>query len=196
MDLMRAFTQMLAGVTAADASLRQVRGILVWREHVHTAVRCGPGDGGHAEGMAVGAVPESVTHRGWRGAAEMILDALYRQACAADTLAAEAATEAAEADILADSYEAAAASADDDGAAVLLAAALAAREAAKEARRRAGAAMAWNVAALDAHTTGTRLVADENAIAASVGQALAAAGGVGEVYGAKHALTTDGRSAR
>lgn len=196
MDLMRAFTQMLAGVTSADASARQVRGILVWREHVHTAVRRGPDGCSQTEGTDVGAVPESVTHRGWRGAAGMILDALHRQACTADAIAGTADAEAADADRRAACHDAAAASAEDSAAAAHRAAAQAAREAADAARARADAARLWCVAALEAHATGTRLVEDENAIAFPVGQALAAAGGAREVYGDKHALTTDGRSAR
>lgn len=191
MDLMRAFTQMLAGVTAADASARQVRGVLVWREYVHNAVRLAP-EG--CEGQ-VGPSPESVTHRGWRLAAGAILAVLRAQAGAADARAATETAEAARQDEIAAAHDSAAASADDGGAAHL-AAARAAREAAATARVRADAAMAWGVAARDAHTTGTRLVAEESAIAFPVGQALAAAGGADEVYGDKRALATDGRSTR
>jgi hypothetical protein len=221
MSLMRAFTVMLGDVKAADASARQVTGILQWRDYVHEAVRrgeglpCSPGRAVH--------MPSSSTHARWVMAAEAILDDLREQANDADVLyeeamaaanaadgeAAAAESEAASAEASAAAEQAAAAACaserDFGGAAAhtaaaagYSAAAAAAHARAEDARARAAAArelaekaMAWGIAARDAHTFGERLVADENSIAIPVGEALAAAGGVTEVYGTKHALSAD-----
>lgn len=221
MSLMRAFTVMLGDVKAADASARQVTGILQWRDYVHEAVRrgeglpCSPGRAVH--------MPSSNTHARWVMAAEAILDDLREQAGDADVLYEEKVSEAAEWDREADAAEgeaaasAAAAEAEsaaaetcmanrDFGAAAAHQAAAAmhranaaaaaaraaeARRRAAEAREMADKAMAWCIAARDAHTFGERLIAGENEIAIPVGEALAAAGGVDEVYGTKHALTAD-----
>jgi hypothetical protein len=179
MSLMRAFTVMLGDVKAADASARQVTGILQWRDYVHEAVRrgeglpCSPGRAVH--------MPSSSTHARWVMAAEAILDDLREQASDADELYADAMAAANAADGEEAAAESEAASAE----------ASAAAEQAAAARELAEKAMVWGIAARDAHTFGERLVADENEIAVPIGEALAAAGGVSEVYGSKHALTAD-----
>jgi hypothetical protein len=132
-----------------------------------------------------------------------------------DQVAVKAQREAAACEQAAAAEEAAAAACapDDDGAAEAAAhyaaaaryreAAAAATARAVEARRRAALAreiaekaMAWGVAARDALTFGTRLIAGEDVIAIPVGEAIAAAGGLPEVYGDKHALTMDGSGRR
>jgi hypothetical protein len=210
MDLMRAFSVMLSGITAADASDRQVNGILRWRELVHEAVKRSPGGTNRAEGTSVGVVA-SETHLGWRIASGYLIKALRKQENTADldyahaiataemaeSEAASAQAAAAEAMLAAEACAAtvigiAAAAACVAEAGAQAAAASAALARAAEAREFAEASMAWGIAAKEARTFGTRLLADENAIAFPVGEALRAAGGPAEVYGDRHALTMDG----
>lgn len=215
MDLMRAFTVMLGGITAADASSRQVNGILTWRDYVYEAVKRGqevPGADG--QGTYVALVTSSETHLQWRLAAGAILEALAEQANAADAIYAQAkaAEQAAEkaAQEARDAAKAALAMAADfaligdelTAAYYVALAATAEAEAVRcdeEAKRQAAiaaAAMMWGIAARDAIACGSALVAQENAVAFPVGEAIAAAGGVDEVYGEKRALTTDGGGGR
>lgn len=221
MDLMRAFTLMLSGVTAAEADADQVNGILVWRDYVHEAVR-------RSEGLPSSPgrtvfMPSSEKHRGWKMACDAILDDLREQANDADVLYEEKIAEAAEwqreaeaaegvaaNEEMAAANESAAASAcmanrewaaaatHSAAAAMHRAAAVAASARAAEARRRAAQAreladkaMAWGVAARDAHTFGTRLVAPVHKRALRVGEALAKAGGIGGVYGHRDANVDD-----
>ena len=212
MDLMRAFTVMLGGVTAADAPRRQVNGILEWRDYVYGAVkRAAAVPDADLSGLEVALVTSSQTHLEWRMAAGAILDALAQQANAADVAyarakAAEAAAlrEAAECDAEAEACEQAAAAADDAAEAAMYVAEAAmwrarAEEWRREAQRQAAiaaAAMEWGAAARDAIAYGSRLVTGEDAMALPVAEAVAAAGGPSEVYGQKHALTLDGSEAR
>lgn len=172
--LERAFMLMLGCITAADASRRQVNGILAWRDQVRHALAKAQAAGGTAGTKA--AVVPSTTHRAWLVASGAIVDALYTQAAAAARLRCEceAAAEALEAE--------AAATQDEDEAGELLAQAAA-------LRARAEAATVWQIAALEAAAAGRSLTTAEDAIARPVGEAIAAAGGVREVPGAKHYLT-------
>lgn len=190
MSLMRAFGKMLGDVTSEDASARQVTGILTWREYAQRAVRAGEGLPCSPSRRVL--ITDSRTHRQWRAAAEAILGDLREQANDADVLYAEKTAEAADWDAVAEAAESDAG--EDDGDAE--AEAEEARRRAAEAREVAGKAMAWGIAAQDAYTSGTRLVAGEDAVAVPVGDALAAAGGITEVYGTKHALTVEGQPGR
>jgi hypothetical protein len=142
-------------------------------------------------------------------AAELDYEQAVMTAAAAEQEAALADSEAASAQMAAAQEQAAAqacASGDQEGqaaahaaaAAGLAAIAGAAAARAEDARRRARAAeklaeasMAWGIAAKNARTFGKRLLAGENAIAFPVAEAIRAAGGPAEVYGAKHALTME-----
>lgn len=212
MDLMRAFTVMLGGITAADASSRQVNGILVWRAYVYEALQCSYSvPEAEDRGSDVILVTSSETHLEWRLAAAAILDALARQANSADVAYERAVRAAAAATAAAEDYDAAAgaceanAGATDDQkeASAYLAQAEKFRVAADTCRKEAArqnaiavAAVAWGIAARDACAFGSALVAQENAVAFPVGEAIAAAGGPDEVYGDKHALTTGSGSER
>ncbi len=225
MSLMRAFRAMLDDVKAADASARQVTGILTWRDYVHEVVRRGEGLP-CSPGQRV-FMPSTETHVKWVMAAEAILDDLREQASDADKLYAEAMAEANAADDEADAAESEAASCEAAAAAEIAQAtacasraeggagfhyaaaaayraagaaasarAVAARERAAVNRELAEKAMAWGIAARDATAFGERLVDQENTVAIPVGEALARAGGVTEVYGTKHALTMNGAGSR
>ena len=206
MNLMRAFTVMLSGVTAVDAPRRQVNGILEWRDYVMEALR-------HANshespsGTDVSAALSSETHAGWRAAAGEILAALLEQEADADRRYHRAKQQMAAAEAAARREETAAAtcralaaaSTDDKTTAALQAEAqqhdaeaARHREDAEAARRRMEAAMAWIIAARDAIGYGQLLVTQEDGVALPVGEAIARAGGYREVYGEKHALTADG----
>ena len=174
--LERAFMLMLGCITAADASRRQVNGILAWRDQVRHALAKAQAAGGTA-GTKAPAVP-STTHRAWLVASGAIVDALYTQSTAAGILRCEceAAAEELEAEAAATEDE------DEDEAGELLTQAAA-------LRARAEAATVWQIAALEAAAAGRSLTTAEDAIARPVGEAIAAAGGVREVPGAKHYLT-------
>ena len=226
MSLMRAFTVMLRDVTAEDASARQVNGILTWREYVHEAVRRGEGLPGspsravlitdsltHARWkVAAEAILEDLAEQA--NDADVLYAEKTAEAEEQDRQADAAESEAASAEMSAAAEEAAAAACDPEKDAAAMAAHYAAaayyrsvataamaraaeyRRRAAEAREVADKAMAWGIAARDAITFGERLAADEDTIAIPVGEAVAAAGGVTEVYGTKHALTTDGGASR
>lgn len=203
--LMRAFDLMLAQVTAADASRRQVRSILEWREVTRRVLDAALSP----EGTFVGPA-DSRTHRGWRAAAEGINDALRIQEQFAIAAQTEAAAEADREDQAASDSEAAAAAADaeaqrsDTGADVAgraraaqqarehRQAAAQHRQAAEAARKRAADATDWMIAALDARQVGERVIAEEDSVAIPVGDAITGAGGLPEVYGDKNALTRAG----
>ncbi|MGH3408306.1 MAG: hypothetical protein ACRDRJ_38310, partial [Streptosporangiaceae bacterium] len=63
------------------------------------------------------------------------------------------------------------------------------REEARKARQLAAELLGWQAAALDAHGTGTAVVAAEEPVARRMGEAIAAAGGLGEVPADKRYLT-------
>jgi hypothetical protein len=203
--MMRAFNHMLACITAADASQRQVNGVLAWREYAERACELASS----REGTRVLA-SDSRTHRAWRAAAASIADALDTQAELAAIEAAEAEIRVREAQQAAAAATAAAAQAqaaadraskDDDGAGWARAMhevsrcqreADAQRQSAEKARKDIDAATSWMIAAMDARDVGRNLIESEDKVSVPVGEALRAAGGVSEVYGDKRALVMDG----
>lgn len=101
----------------------------------------------------------------------------------AASLEAEAAAAAAEA------------AAADREAAALEAAAARHRENARKARQLAAAMLAWEIAARDAHGTGTAVLAAEQPVARQMHDGIQAAGGLPEVPRDKRYLTLDGAAA-
>ena len=180
MEIGTALDVMTGGLTAADASARQVSGILAWGDLAAASREAALAVTSTPAGLTVTA-GESRVHRQWRDQALAITAAFRAQAAHADRIAA-AATAAAE--------RAEAAAAD---AALARNAALAASAAAVAAanRERAAAAMRWQAAALDAATAGDSLITREDTITVPVGDAQAAAGGVPEAAASKHYYTLE-----
>lgn len=198
MEIMAAFDLMLASLRAADASRRQVAGVLAWRDLVAMAVlarqACGQVEGPPPpeEGTRV-ATHDAATHRAWLHLCEQITSALKRQAhCATETHAQWGWAEQQRGHERDDWLDAAAAAEDDNGRAHCLAMAGKCEEARIRARAEMAAAAAWHTAAEDAAVSGQALAAHEDRIHRPAGEAVAAAGGLAEVATAKHYHVMEG----
>lgn len=197
MDPQKAIICMLDGLTAADASRRQVIGMYQWYSYVAEALRRSP-DG--RRGGADVTIQSSEEHRGWKSSAEAVIAALDTEANAADQAIASAEMEAARAEAAARAADADAADAaaleDAAGAAGAAAEAAGLREQASAARIRAEESRYWLASITDARALGDQLVKDEHTRATRIAEAIRVAGGLPEVYGDKHAFTTDGGTSR
>jgi len=169
-DLLGAYDVMLRGLTAADASRRQLNGVIGWAWHVAAACRAGEGCGSTA-GMTVNLAGGEYDHGSWKSDCRQILSALLRQQAAAERIRlAELAAAARE--------EAAAAAARRRGEPGM--AARHDREAARH-RDRAARALKWQLAASDARGQGWLLIRAEDAHAIPVHEAIQRVGGLAEV---------------
>lgn len=212
MNIESAFQAMINDVSSADASRRQIDGILDWLDPVRRACAHARQLEAPASCLEV-AFAASATHRTWRASSEAILAALAAQSETARAWRAGAEQEAEQRDHLAREADAGAADARREAAlARSRAAELAAspdpqaaqgahaqagaalerartldasaalhREHAAQARQLGDSCMQWEIAALDAHAEGSRVLATEQPIATRVGEAIRAAGGVLEV---------------
>lgn len=198
MEITAAFDLMLASLRAADASRRQVSGVLSWRDLVAVAVRarraCGQAEGPPppAAGTQV-AAHDAATHRAWLHLCGQITAALEAQArCAIEAHVRWRWAEHQRARERDDWLDAAAAAGDDDGRAHCLAMA----EECEEARIRASAEMTaaagWHTAVEQATASGQALAVHEDRIHRPAGEAVAAAGGLAEVAAVKHYHVMEG----
>lgn len=148
----------LAG-RGTDAPQRQIAGVGAWARKVADAVVAGYACGSTAGMNASPRRGGDITHRGFVDTCQAVIEALLVQQATAQAI-----------------Y--------DDAIAQAQAAKNAkAREA---ALARAARAAEWKSAAMTAETAGAGLVASEDAILRPVGEAVAAAGGVGEVARDRH----------
>lgn len=176
MQLLTAFTAMLGDVGYANASARQIDGILDWSDHVARAV---------ARAKMMHARPGtldvtftgSATHRTWRVSCHSILAALSAQA-------EEARVRRAEQNVKAADLEQRAAAEEDEMAAASL------RDEAVEARGEVSDLIQWEIAANDAHTFGESVIRNEEPVARRVFEGIQAAGGIREVPADKRYAAT------
>jgi hypothetical protein len=191
MELMQAFDVMLGSLTAADASRRQVQGCMDWRALVEAAYAAGR-DYCAAAGTQIQPAGREVaghatpTHRAWLDLCQQIIKTIgaqHQQAFAEMSFwLAEAVRHAK----LRDDWLRAAAAADSPQQR-----AYCLEQAAREERERvnclalARRAQLWMDAARYAAQFGMALAAREDQINRPVGEAIAAAGGTGEVARAR-----------
>ena len=186
MHLLNAFAGMTNDLRYGDCPDRQVDAVLDWEDAVRRAAAAVPSSvPADCEVTFSGAA----SCRTWRTSCYSILQALAAHA-------EEAVLRRIEADRSAARHDQAAAAAEADAAAAaaaagadafaLLAAAAEHREAAAAARYLSRQLMDWQVAAGDAHASGSAMLSDELPRAERVGEAIGRSGGVREVYRDKH----------
>jgi hypothetical protein len=192
MEILPAFDMMLGSLTAADASRRQVNGVLTWRT-LAAAAEAGRSAYSKAAGgeevlsVMKARVRRTPTHVAWMrqcGLMIAVLEGQEHQALAAQVTWTDRARQHEQAR---DRWLTAAAAATDDAERDACYSA-AAREEAERARcaeivRLAGA---WQAAAAEAVSAGLALTAREDAIQRPVAEAVIATGGLAEVARDKH----------
>ena len=184
MHMLMAFAGMMNDLHYGDAPDRQIDAVLDWEDDVRRVAAAVPANVPADCEVTFGG---AAVCRTWRTSCYSILAALKAQAGDAVVRRIEADGEAAERDRLAAEAEAAAAAQDDPATAgACRAAAGKHREDAEAFRNLSRRLLEWQIAAEDAHASGTRMLADELPRAQRVGEAIGRAGGAREVYGNKH----------
>jgi hypothetical protein len=186
MDILPAFDVMLGSLTAADASRRQVNGVLVWRALAEAAEAAMGAYAKQADGdippVMLARVSPTPTHRAWMRQSGLIIAVLENREQQALTAQVTWTDRARQHEQARDRWLAAAeAAAGPSDRAARQAAAQ--REEGERARCAAAAALAgaWQSAAAEAVSAGQALTGSEDAIQRPVAEAVIAAGGPTEV---------------
>ena len=186
MDILPAFDAMLGSLTAADASRRQVTGVLAWRALAEAADAAMDAYANQADGevppVMLARVSPTPTHRAWMRQSGLIITVLENREQQALTAQVTWTDRARQHEQARDWWLAAAEAAASPGERAARQAA-AQQEEEERARCAAVAALAgtWQAAAAEAVSAGQALTGREDAIQRPVAEAVIAAGGPAEV---------------